>query len=73
MRVWVAESRARQGLGPTITDAAAQEQVAAMAADALTRENGDGTEHDGAGSRRTRRPKPTTTASKQRKRADAES
>jgi hypothetical protein len=44
-----------------------------MAADALTRENGDGTEHDGAGSRRTRRPKPTTTASKQRKRADAES
>jgi hypothetical protein len=73
MRVWVAESRARQGLGPTITDPAAQQQVAAMAADALTRENSDGTEHDDGGPSavaRRRYPTPTTTASKQRERAD---
>jgi hypothetical protein len=45
LRAWVADSRARQGLGPTITDPAAQEQFAAMAADALTRQNGDGADH----------------------------
>jgi hypothetical protein len=45
LRAWVADSRARQGLGPTITDPAAQEQFAAMAADALTRQNGDGVGH----------------------------
>jgi hypothetical protein len=42
---WVRDSRARQGLGPTITDPSAQDQLAAMAADALTRQNGDGAEH----------------------------
>jgi hypothetical protein len=45
LRAWVRESRARQGLGPTITDPAAQDQFAAMAADALTRQNGDGADH----------------------------
>ena len=45
LRAWVRDSRARQGLGPTITDPAAQEQFAAMAADALTRQNGDGADH----------------------------
>jgi hypothetical protein len=50
LRAWVADSRARQGLGPTITDPAAQEQFAAMAADALTRQNGDGADHADDGS-----------------------
>lgn len=45
LRAWVANSRARQGLGPTITDPTAQDQLAAMAADALTRQNGDGADH----------------------------
>jgi hypothetical protein len=45
LAAWVRDSRARQGLGPTITDPAAQEQFAAMAADALTRQNGDGADH----------------------------
>jgi hypothetical protein len=75
MRVWVAESRARQGLGPTVTDSTAQDQLAAMVADVLIRENSDGTEYAGGGSTTTRRRhrKPTITASKQRKRADAKS
>jgi hypothetical protein len=50
LRAWVADSRARQGLGPTITDPAAQQQVAAMAAEALTRPSVDGADHVGGGS-----------------------
>jgi hypothetical protein len=61
LRAWVADSRARQGLGPTITDLAAQDQLAEMAADALTRQNGDGAEHakdrPAAASARTVRPR----------------
>ena len=71
MSAWVAESRARQGLGPTITDLAVQEQFAAMAADALVRQAcGDGTdEHAGGGSTAaSRRPnrKASATAAKQK-------
>ena len=71
MRVWVAESRARQGLGPAITDTTAQDQLAAMVADVLIRENSDGTKHAGGGPStptRHRHRTPTPTASKQRKR-----
>jgi hypothetical protein len=48
MAAWVAESRARQGLGPTITDPATQQQLAMRVADVLVRQKG-GDERDGGG------------------------
>jgi hypothetical protein len=66
LRAWVRDSRARQRLSPTITDPAAQDQLAAMAADALTRQNGDGTDHtDGPPAAKT----PTARARSRRKAA----
>jgi hypothetical protein len=67
LRTWVRDSRARQGLGPTITDPAAQEQFAAMAADALTRQNGDGADH--ANDKRPAAETPTARARARRKAA----
>jgi len=65
LRAWVADSRARQGLGPTITDPAAQDQLAAMAVDALTRHNGDGAER--ANGKRPAAKTPTARARARRK------
>jgi hypothetical protein len=68
LRAWVRDSRARQGLGPTITDPAAQEQFAAMAADALTRQNGDGAERANG-----KRPAASTSTARSRTRRKAAS
>jgi hypothetical protein len=48
LRARVAESRARQGLGPTITDPAFQQQLAVRVGDVLVRQKG-GDERAGGG------------------------
>jgi hypothetical protein len=66
-----AEIRARQGLGPTITDPDTLRQLAARVADGLVRQKGGADEHDGGGptvaSRRRSTETPSTTRRAARK------
>jgi hypothetical protein len=54
IRAQVADTRARQGLGPTITDPAVLRQLAVEVADVLVRQQG-ATDNNDAGPRATRR------------------
>jgi hypothetical protein len=56
LRAWVAATRARQGLSPTISDAATLATLAAMVADALLRPGGARAGPDPPSRRAARKP-----------------
>ena len=75
IRAQVAETRARQGLGPTITDPDTLRQLAVKVADGLVRQKGAGAEHDDAGqqqhTRRRVRRNPAAAINRRRSSAEA--